>query len=250
MDIGYITDIGNVRTENQDRLSVFMKKRMDGDVVMCAVADGMGGTGDGSIASETTVQHLQRWWGEEMPSLLAQQHVYAVASDALDELLRNCNEVINEYAGQRQISTGTTLSLLFAFRGQMVIKHVGDTRIYLARGHEWIQLTRDHTWEQQEYQRGNDPHEDKDYEKKKNALINALGAGQECTIDTQMMQMSPDDKYLICSDGFYRYFDLFGGMLLEDGRAQLMLEKAAGEIRHTRAVDNFTAVLLVNKAME
>ena len=246
MDIGCVTDIGNVRIENQDRFLVLLKTVPEGDVLLCAGADGMGGTGSGTVASNTVIHRLQDWCEAKMSVLLKEERVYTHISSSLDRLIEECNNDINEQARQMQISTGTTLSLLFAFKNQIIIKHIGDSRIYLNRENEWMQLTMDHTWEQFEYQRGNDPHNDPEYAKKKNALINALGSGGDCKTDTQILQVGENDRYLLCSDGFYRYLDPEKDMQIIDEEAQSYLNKMAEKIRQTEAKDNFTAVLVIN----
>jgi len=246
MDIGCITDIGNVRIENQDRFLVLLKTVPEGDALLCAVADGMGGTGSGSVASNIMISRLQDWCETQMPELLRDEQVYVWVSNDLDRLIEECNQIINEQARQMQISTGTTLSLLFAFQGRIIMKHIGDSRIYLNREEEWMQLTTDHTWEQLEWENGRDPHMDPDYAKKKNALINALGTGDGCVIDTQMLQMERQDQYLLCSDGFYRYLNPEEELPDCKEDAQAYLNKMAEIIRLTEARDNFTAVLVVN----
>lgn len=245
MEIGYITDCGNVRTENQDRLLVLERRMPAGEATLCAVADGMGGTGDGSLASDLVVQRLRVWWQEELERVLEQKAVLMYVSRSLDLLIRDCNEEILRQSHRCCVSTGTTLSLLFAYGGQALVKHVGDSRIYLERSGQWTQLTKDHTWEQQELDRGVDPKADVSYQQKKGALTNALGACEECRVDTQVLQTVQGDRYLLCSDGFYRYIDPENQMK-EGGSAQAVLEKKAGQIRATAAADNFTAVLAVN----
>lgn len=249
MDIGYITDCGNVRAENQDRLLVLERRGDSEEITLCAVADGMGGTENGSLASALTVRRLHVWWQEELPGLLANQAIHAYASQSLELLIQECNREILRQAESFGISTGTTLSLMFAYKGQALVKHVGDSRIYLERNGQWIQITKDHTWEQQEIDRGVDPRTDAGYESKKGALVNALGACENCWVDTQVLQMAEGDRYLICSDGFYRYIDPQQQMQ-DCTRAQELLEEMAGKIRNTPAVDNFTAVLAINEALK
>lgn len=243
MNIGYITDCGKVRRENQDRYLV-LERRFDGEsMVLCVVADGMGGTGDGGLASDHVVRQLQRWWEQELPVLLGRQPLFAYVSRSLDELLAACSREILYQSRQRQVSTGTTCSLFFACGGQALIKHVGDSRIYLGRDGEWMQLTSDHTWEQQQLSAGRDPKEDADYARKRGALVNAMGVVDTCRVDTQVLQLAEGDAYLLCSDGFYRYLSLSDGMCNVRGSAQDCLERMADIIRTTPAADNFTAVL-------
>lgn len=113
MNIGCITDCGKVRRENQDRCLVLERSFGSEPAVLCVVADGMGGTGDGGLASDYVVRRLQRWWEQELPALLERQPVYAYVSRSLDELLTGCSREILRQSRQLQVSTGTTCSLFF-----------------------------------------------------------------------------------------------------------------------------------------
>lgn len=244
MNIGYVTDCGNVRMENQDRYLVVKDDSIG--AFLCVVADGMGGTQEGSLASDYIVNTLHTWWQMQMPELLRQDRVHLYISQSMDLLLEACNEEINRQAVIHQITTGTTVSLMFGYKNQAVIKHAGDSRIYLQRNGVWSQLTIDHTWEQQELLLGKNPKEDPHYEQKKNALTNALGAGEVCEISTIVLQMIPQDRYLICTDGFYKYIELGTYLPQRNIRIPLQqfMEQLAVKVKMSAALDNFTAILI------
>ena len=244
MEIGYITDIGKVRTENQDRCLILKRKVGTEDMLLCMVADGMGGTGNGGFASQTVTEQMQNWWNRKLPELLEKPEIHAYISQSLNQNILQWNHMIYQQSKRCFISTGTTLSLLFAYQNQAVLKQIGDSRIYLERDKEWIQLTTDQTWEQQEIAKGKNPLLDKDFNKKKGALTNALGTAKSCRIATQMMQMAYQDRYLICSDGFYRYIHPETDLKDSEQTAQSILEDMAEKIQTTPANDNYTAILI------
>lgn len=246
MDIGHITDIGNVRKENQDRFLALYRQEDGKEAFLCAVADGMGGTERGSLASEHVIGRLREWWMREFPCRLKERDVFVSLSADLDRLLQSCGSQIYRLAGTEHISTGTTLSLLCAYGGWGIVKHIGDSRIYMKRGRKWSQLTRDHTWEQYEMDRGRRPEEDAGYQRNRGKLVNAMGVGDSCYIETKIVQMAPEDRYLLCSDGIYRYLDPLYDMeeLERDCQdAQTLLDRISARILRTDAMDNFTAVL-------
>lgn len=245
MDIGYISNCGNVRNENQDRFLAVKKVIDDKEVILCMVADGMGGCNHGEFASSKISKKIAEWWNTELVGFLNEELVYSYISQSLDNLILKSNEDINLYAKTKNISTGTTLSLLVGYGNQAILKHIGDSRIYLKRNNEWLQLTQDHTWEQSEKDKGNNPFKDVDFKRKRGSLTNALGAGRKCKIDTQMMQMVKGDFYLICSDGFYRYANLTDIDFTYKKSQEILLEFSK-EISKTRADDNFTAILINN----
>lgn len=244
MEIGFITNIGKVRAENQDRFLILKKIVETEEMLLCMVADGMGGTGNGGFASQTIKEQIQNWWKRTLPELLKKPEIHAYVSRSLNQNILQWNHMIYQQSKKLSISTGTTLSLLFAYQNQAVLKQIGDSRIYLERNGEWIQLTKDQTWEQQEIAKGKNPLLDKDFYKKKGALTNALGTAKSCQIVTQMMQMVYQDRYLLCSDGFYRYIDPEVDLKESDQKAQTVLEYMAEKIQNTSASDNFTAILI------
>lgn len=98
MDIGYITDRGNVRKENQDRFLALCRRESGNEIVLCAVADGMGGTEKGSLASDYVTEQLYAWWQTELPCILRQKEVFVSISAGLENLLLSSNEQINTKA--------------------------------------------------------------------------------------------------------------------------------------------------------
>ncbi len=250
MKIGYISGIGNVRRENQDRFLVLQQKDMMGEFVfLCMVADGMGGTGKGSFASNFVQEKLQNWWSKVLPQLLLQENVYEYVSQSLNHLFNFCNKEIVKQAKEGGISTGTTISLVFGYKDKVIIKHIGDTRIYLCREKIWIQLTRDHSWQQKEFEDGKNPKEDKEYSKKKNALTNALGVKENFYTDSKMLQLKEKDIYLLCSDGFYEYINPYTKLQDVNEPQQILFIKEK-ELLQTPAKDNYTAVLFMMEQEE
>lgn len=245
MKIGYISGVGNVRIENQDRFLVLQQKDKMGELAfLCMVADGMGGTGKGSFASNFVQEKLKNWWSKVLPLLLLQENVYEYVSQSLNHLFTFCNKEIVKQAKECGISTGTTISLVFGYRDKVIIKHIGDTRIYLYREQTWIQLTKDHSWQQKELENGKNPKEDKEYDRKKNALTNALGVKEDFHTDNKMLQLKAEDVYLLCSDGFYEYINPYT-KLQEVNEPQQILFVKEKELLQMSAKDNYTAVLFM-----
>ncbi len=91
---------------------------------------------------------------------------------------------------------------------------------------------------------GKNPKEDKEYDRKKNALTNALGVKENFHTDNKMLQLKAEDVYLLCSDGFYEYINPYT-KLQEVNEPQQMLFVKEKELLQTSAKDNYTAVLFM-----
>ncbi len=133
------TDVGKVRSENQD--SIFSRAK-DGIYV---VADGMGGERAGAEASAQVVTTIERVTaeffnapGEKTPVAVEKTLRQALADANADVYGISVKEPDKAGLG----STGTLLCL---YRGVYFVSHVGDSRAYLLRDGSVVQLTRDHS---------------------------------------------------------------------------------------------------------
>ena len=116
LDIGSATDVGRVRESNEDALLALDSGQ--GDLVLVAVADGMGGHNAGEVASAIAVESLRGFFAEETD--LGQAVVKANA--AIWEAA--CADVEKE-------GMGTTLvCALVAGSGEVTVANVGDSRAY------------------------------------------------------------------------------------------------------------------------
>ncbi len=134
-DTGAATHPGKVRSRNEDS---FLAKP---DVGVWAVADGMGGHEAGDLASQTIVRALGSIMRPNSPSELLNQCESRVMY-ANNRLL----EIAEERGG---IVIGSTVAVLLAFNFHYACVWSGDSRVYLIRGGEITQVSRDHTQVQQ-----------------------------------------------------------------------------------------------------
>src|ERR1700704_5787287 len=130
-DTGAATHVGNVRTRNEDS---YLPRPEAG---IWGVADGMGGHEAGDLASQTVIAALQ---SIEAP---------ASAADLLshcEDRVASANGRLKEISRDRGgVTIGATLAVLLAFDGFYACVWSGDSRIYVVRAGEILQLSRDHT---------------------------------------------------------------------------------------------------------
>jgi serine/threonine protein phosphatase PrpC len=174
-------ETGAVRDTNQDAV-------LATDTVL-AVADGGGGPA-GAAASRAAVDALARL-DVTAPALLT---ALAGAVDEVDRALRG--------------SGITTLTGLLRHGTRLALVHIGDTRAYLLRGGELSQLTQDHTWVQDQVDRGKLPAAEAASHPQRALLVRALGGGpQPVEADLGLRTALPGDRYLLCSDGLSAVVD-------------------------------------------
>jgi len=183
LDFAAATDIGRRRKVNED--SALAGPRL------LAVADGMGGHPHGDVASRTAVTALAgRPLGGDPAAGLAAA-VAAIAA-RLDELGRQKPELAR---------MGTTLTAMAWDGTRFAIAHIGDSRAYLLRAGELVQLTHDHTMVQSLVDAGRLTPAEAARHPQQSALVRALQSEQSGEPDVFRHDARPGDRYLLCSDG-------------------------------------------------
>ncbi|TAN41792.1 MAG: serine/threonine-protein phosphatase [Nitrospirae bacterium] len=191
MNAGWITDIGCVRTNNEDNILIDEKQGI------FLLADGMGGHNAGEVASDIAVKEayafildrLGRTGREEDPLEIleaALQHAHAaVRAKALSDSSLN--------------GMGTTLIELYIRGDAAYLCHAGDSRGYLLRG-GLERITRDHTVGDS-YVASGQMETQKVPPRMWHILTQAVGTSESPVPDKKMLELQPGDLLLLCSDG-------------------------------------------------
>src|SRR5262249_41508005 len=197
LNIGKCTLLGNYRENNEDAIEV----KQFPDLVVCLVADGMGGQAAGEIASKRAIEVIPR----ELKKTLTQ----AVAQDEAKKTIRKSvvqanEEIIAMGALDRDLrNMGTTVVLAVWRKGsEMYIAGVGDSRAYLIRGNRIDQLTVDHSLAQALVEAKTISAEEARGHRFKNVLWKYLGTkevGEGPEIRLEPIQVG--DRLLLCTDG-------------------------------------------------
>jgi len=193
------TDVGIAKETNQDSIVVKHGKYYGGEVLMAVICDGMGGLDKGELASATVVRAFLRWFGEELAYELENPDMQVIGGK-WSLLLKELNVRIQKYGQARGISLGTTFTGMLFAGGQYVIVHVGDTRAYRI-GKDLQQLTVDQTFVAQEIERGDMTAEQAKKDKRRNMLLQCVGASDNLKPDV-LVGDTKKGVYMLCSDGF------------------------------------------------
>jgi protein phosphatase len=188
----YLSDVGNVRTINEDCLFV---GKIGGDAYLFVVADGMGGHDAGEVASYKAVsmfvKRIKRGVEGNIPEVLRQIVL------SINEILIHEGKKAANYKGM-----GTTLTALYIKDDKGYIAHVGDSRVYRYADGSLEQLTEDHSLVGKLLKGGFITKKEAQSHPKRNVLYQSVGLKPgievECIgpIPIQMGQ-----KFLLCSDG-------------------------------------------------
>lgn len=191
--VGSATDVGRVRSNNQDSFLV-----REGDLF--AVADGMGGHQGGEVASALALQILGQAHDEPSTSTLVRA-------------VRSANQAVFDKAGADPDlkGMGTTLTALADVdtrEGRRLgIVNVGDSRLYRLRNDRIEQLTEDHSLVASLVRQGRITAEEAENHPQRNILTRALGIDEAVAVDSWEVEPVAGDRFLICSDGLFNEVD-------------------------------------------
>jgi PPM family protein phosphatase len=229
------TDVGRLRTANEDAHLV----RPD----VFAVADGMGGHAAGEVASQlaiwtiSAVPDFSEVSPEDLPEFLREQF-----NQANEAILADTLET-PEHAGM-----GTTLTVLVfsADLEEASYAHVGDSRLYRCRDGHLEQLTRDHTWVQDQLDLGTITPDQARLHPLSSILSRALGTNDTTEVDIGSAEVRPGDTFLLCSDGLSNMLpdDTIEEILRGNTSAESLAEALVDEANAHGGVDNITAVVV------
>lgn len=193
------TDVGIKKQTNQDSILIKHGQYEKGEILLAVICDGMGGLKKGEVASATVVKKFSEWFDSELPFELKNLDMNIIA-DKWSLLLKDLNLKIAEYGQQDGIRLGTTFTGVLFIDDQYLAVHVGDTRLYQLDS-RLKQLTTDHTFVAREIRRGNLTVEQAKKDKRRNMLLQCVGASEriEPEILTGTVQQG---AYMLCSDGF------------------------------------------------
>ena len=238
LSVAAATDVGRIRAGNEDSLYA----DADPERGLFIVADGMGGHAAGEIASEMAVQIVAK----EMA------HIRGLAGDepltAMADALRSANRAIFERTiveADKQ-GMGTTASCLMLGTGRYVIGHIGDSRIYQMRDGVFRQVTKDHSYVQEQVDAGFLTPEQARYHPYSNVITRCVGANAAVEADVLQGEIKPGDLYLVASDGLT-------GMVEDPQLKKIMETKATpgamvnsmiNEANKRGGLDNITAIVV------
>ncbi len=195
------SDPGMVRSNNEDSVCV------NPILGLAVLADGMGGYNAGEVASGMATAllgtELEKAFVEKEPFQRDAATGFLWAHEALEREIAQTNGAIYQLAqSQPQYAgMGTTLVMAVFHDNLMTVAHIGDSRLYRLRGEQFEQITRDHSFLQEQIDSGLIAKEQARHAQGKNLVLRALGIDPQVEAEIHDYGVAVGDVYLLCSDG-------------------------------------------------
>lgn len=232
------TDVGRIRAGNEDSLYA----DADPDRGLFIVADGMGGHAAGEVASEMAVQIVAK-------ELAPFRDLAGPAPlSGMAHALREANRAIYERTiveADKQ-GMGTTASCMLMGGGRWIIGHIGDSRVYRMRDGEFRQITKDHSYVQEQVDAGFLTPEQARYHPYSNVITRCVGANAAVEADVLEGELRNGDIYVICSDGLTGMVEdpQLKKIVETRGTPGRMVDAMITEANRRGGLDNITAVVV------
>jgi protein phosphatase len=230
------TDVGVVRSGNEDNYLMLS------DRGVFIVADGMGGHAAGEVASEMAVRITSREIGS----------IRGLSEPQVGERIRTAIRMANDAIFERTISEhdkrgmGTTATVLVLMRGRYLIGQVGDSRAYLLRDGVLSQLTKDHSYVQEQVDAGLLTPEQARVHPYSNVITRCVGASVDVAPDLYFGSLQTGDVVLLASDGLTGMLEdeQLMKILKSEGDPQTWVDRMITEANRRGGLDNITAIVV------
>jgi serine/threonine protein phosphatase PrpC len=203
-----------------------------------AVADGMGGHAAGEVASRQAISTLfKRYYASPSAGII----------ERLKESVKTANAEVHAQASldRAKAGMGTTLVVAVLQSDDLYIANVGDSRAYLVSGQGIEQVTRDHSWVNEQVQAGLITEQEAREHLYRNIITRSLGTKPNTDIDFFRRKVQPGDVLVLCCDGLSNEVEgdeIYG--IVSANSAQESTQALIDLANQRGGADNITAIVV------
>ncbi|MBQ8823956.1 MAG: Stp1/IreP family PP2C-type Ser/Thr phosphatase [Ruminococcus sp.] len=222
MDSAIVTNIGNVRDENQDKVEL---RNFGESELLAIVCDGMGGESSGEEASRLAIESFIEYFENNYKENMDAYTICCIMLDAVDAANSKIHELAKSDA--KNFGMGTTCVAAYINKEGISIVNVGDSRAYYLCDGVMQQITEDHTFVNFLLKSEAISPEEAKTHPQRHMLIRAVGVEKKVQTDLFQLLYEPNFKLMLCSDGLCGFCsdDEIQGILEEEGTAQELAQK-------------------------
>lgn len=199
--------VGKVRKNNEDYCGGEIIDTNWGSIGIFAIADGMGGHKKGEIASKLAVDNIISFFKD---NLIQNSNIKI---DYIDDIIKQAYNNVNLIIYDKSISDntcegmGTTLTTAIIYKDSLYVANVGDSRCYLLKENNFIQVTTDHSIVQELIEAKIITEEEAKDHPRRNHITRAIGTDELVIVDIFKHKINVGDKILLATDGLVGFVD-------------------------------------------
>ena len=205
LEIFGVTDVGLKRETNEDDfLCVDLSQEVPSlgrSLYLLLVADGVGGHQAGGQASSLASESVRGFIRTQLRALPAPADLPGL----LEQACLEANVRIHQRASQDSDLTGMGSTLVAALvnGGTAHLANIGDSRAYRIHRTAIVQVSRDHSWAEEQRRHNALSEEEINHSPFKHMITRSLGYEPLVQVDTFQVGLEDGDYLLLCSDGLY-----------------------------------------------
>lgn len=235
-EFGFRCDTGRVRDINQDAFFVIPEQGV------FLIADGVGGHNSGEVASRTAVTDIAEYIrNNPIPKKRGADEIKQYFVSLVFAVNRHIYSIAQKSAPE---GMATTLVILMLDGEKAYVINVGDSRLYLIRDDNIMQVTEDHTYVNGLLKKGIIDEEQARNHPDRNMITRAVGAEQNVEPDLFLFDVYSGDIILMCTDGLYNELsdDEMHKIITDSSDMRSACSTLVDEANERGGSDNITAV--------
>ncbi len=237
-----MTHIGLVREKNEDSYAIDV--RDSSWPLIFIVCDGLGGHRNGELASKTAVEFATSHLRAALPVENDPYRVRGILEDVMQRT--NVRVYLTSLESEENFGMGTTMTLMVFYERSCYVAHIGDTRCYLLRDNILELLTEDDTYVREMVVSGSISENESTTHPRRHVLTQALGFPEYVKPDVTHVDLLPNDRFLLSSDGLHGYvkFENIQGTMRHANTPEAAASSLIGQTLEAGAPDNVTVVVV------
>ncbi|MDH8701155.1 serine/threonine protein phosphatase PrpC [Dysgonomonadaceae bacterium PH5-43] len=217
-----------IRSKNEDCL---LSEQLSPDISFHVVADGMGGYNYGEKAAKIVVETLF--------SQIRQMDFSAIVGESIIGACERANQRLREEGTKLSSKIGATFAAVLILKDRVIAFWMGDSRVYQYNEHNYLLFqSEDHSLINE--LRSSRKLTTSEIRKYDSIVTRSLtGETMENPPQIEMLQYSPKDKLILCSDGLYKQINL--DAILKMDKEDLLSHLASVE---SKMNDNYSIIII------
>lgn len=233
--------VGLVRKANEDSFGYNVDPKRD--FAMFAVADGIGGHGNGDVASAICIRlMLEQWRKLNLDEPFGREQATRFFSNILNAANDKIFQINNRFSFRYPM--GTTVVAGIATPEDVIVVHLGDSRLYRMNGELLKKVTEDHSFVAEMVRNKLISQDEARNHPFSHIISRSIGPNRNIEPEFSYFKRVCGDRILLCSDGLSNYAldDEISARMIEEGTPRKIVNNLLKLSLKRGGEDNITII--------